>query len=168
MTDKKYSKVYQFILNTKFNDWSNIYQKIADDFEYINNYVTTNNCARNLNWEGNKFIDDVCYPLAEEKDWFDHDFFKRVDEVMEYFDGLDMLYILNYRELRKEHFPTLAIAKYIRDYNRSSRNIKRFKRLNPYYYVMFNEQELEWLKANEKEYEFVMKDKPNVELKKVS
>ena len=79
-----------------------------------------------------------------------------------------MLYILNYKELRRESFPTLAIARYIRDYNRSSRNIKRFKRLNPYYYVMFNEQELEWLKANEKEYEFVMKDKPNVELKKVS
>ena len=168
MKDKKYHKVYQFIVNTKFNDWSNIYQKIADDFEYINNYVTTNNCSRNLNWEGNKFIDEVCYPLAEEKDWFDYDFFKRVDEVMEYFDGLDMLYILNYSQLRKENFPTLAIAKYIRDYNRSSRNIKRFKRLNPYYYVMFNEQELEWLKANEKEYEFVMKDKPNVELKKVS
>ena len=78
-----------------------------------------------------------------------------------------MLKHLDYRGFRGDNFPYLDIAKYIRDYNKALRNVKQFKRLNAYYYVMFNEQEVEWLKDNPTEYEFVKK-RQDVKLKKVS
>ena len=40
---------------------------------------------------------------------------------MDYFEGLDLIYHL----ANSRDFPTLAVAKYIRNHNKASRNVKK-------------------------------------------
>ena len=176
MTIMKYMKEAEYVNVRKFitthseysKSWKKVYEPLANELEFANEYIKTNgnrSVNQSYGYSTNMF-ENSCYEVAKEHDLFDYDFLDKVKSIEKYFNGLDILEYLDTRKLIKD-FPYIAIAKYIRNHNKAVKSIKQFKKLNPYYYVMFNEEEVEFLKTNEKEYEFV-KEKQNVELKKVS
>ena len=166
--EEEYEKVIKLVdkLDYCSSQWAAVYKPISEDLKYIETYRKQYTIKSRWGDGMPTFLSD-CYEIAKENDWFDYEFLDVLKRIETYFDGLDMLNHLDYRGLRSDTFPYLDIAKYIRDYNRALRNVKQFKRLNAYYYVMFNEQEVEWLKDNPTEYEFVKK-RQDVKLKKVS
>ncbi|GAF78465.1 unnamed protein product, partial [marine sediment metagenome] len=175
MTIMKYMKEAEYVNVRKFitthseysKSWKKVYEPLANELEFANEYIKTNgNRSVNQSYYSTNMFEDSCYEVAKEHDLFDYDFLDKVKSIEKYFNGLEILEYLDTRKLIKD-FPYIAIAKYIRNHNKAVRSVKQFKKLNPYYYVMFNEEEIEFLKTNEKEYEFV-KEKQNVELKKVS
>jgi hypothetical protein len=170
MKEAEYVNVRKFITTHSeyFKSWKKVYEPLANELKFANEYIKTNgnrSVNQSYGYSTNMF-ENSCYEVAKEHDLFDYDFLDRVKSIEKYFNGLDILEYLDTRKLIKD-FPYIAIAKYIRNHNKAVKSIKQFKKLNPYYYVMFNEEEVEFLKTNEKEYEFV-KEKQNVELKKVS
>lgn len=170
MEEAEYVNVRKFItIHSEYSkSWKKVYEPLANELEFANEYIKTNgnrSVNQSYGYSTNMF-EDSCYEVAKEHDLFDYDFLDKVKSIEKYFNGLDILEYLDTRKLIKD-FPYIAIAKYIRNHNKAVKSIKKFKKLNPYYYVMFNEEEVEFLKTNEKEYEFV-KEKQNVELKKVS
>ena len=166
--ETEYDKVIKLVDKLDFCSelWSNVYKPISKDIKYIQEYREKYTQKSRWGSSIDGFLQD-CYEIAKENDWFDYEFLDVLKRIENYFEGLDMLRHLNYKSFREDNFPYLDIAKYIRDYNKALRNVKQFKRLNAYYYVMFNEQEVEWLKDNPTEYEFVKK-RQDVKLKKVS
>ena len=166
--ETEYDKVIKLVDKLDFCSelWSNVYKPISKDIKYIQEYREKYTQKSRWGSSVDGFLQD-CYEIAKENDWFDYEFLDVLKRIENYFEGLDMLRHLNYKSFREDNFPYLDIAKYIRDYNKALRNVKQFKRLNAYYYVMFNEQEVEWLKDNPTEYEFVKK-RQDVKLKKVS
>jgi len=166
--ETEYDKVIKLIDKLDYCSelWSNVYKPISEDIKYIQEYKEKYTQKSRWGSSIDGFLQD-CYEIAKENDWFDYEFLDVLKRIENYFEGLDMLRHLNYKSFREDNFPYLDIAKYIRDYNKALRNVKQFKRLNAYYYVMFNEQEVEWLKDNPTEYEFVKK-RQDVKLKKVS
>jgi len=166
--ETEYDKVIKLIDKLDYCSelWSNVYKPISEDIKYIQEYKEKYTQKSRWGSSIDGFLQD-CYEIAKENDWFDYEFLDVLKRIENYFEGLDMLRHLNYKSFREDTFPYLDIAKYIRDYNKALRNVKQFKRLNAYYYVMFNEQEVEWLKDNPTEYEFVKK-RQDVKLKKVS
>jgi len=166
--ETEYDKVIKLIDKLDYCSelWSNVYKPISEDIKYTQEYREKYTQKSRWGSSIDGFLQD-CYEIAKENDWFDYEFLDVLKRIENYFEGLDMLRHLNYKSFREDTFPYLDIAKYIRDYNKALRNVKQFKRLNAYYYVMFNEQEVEWLKDNPTEYEFVKK-RQDVKLKKVS
>ena len=131
----KYSKYYEL--------WNKIYEPLGKDLEFINEYRIKNK-VRDYNIDLD-FMDS-CYRVACEKNLFDDEFLDKVKNVQQYFKGLEILHYLTWKNT--EDFPYLHIARYIRNHNKGLRNIKGFKRINSYYYVMFNNEEVSWLKDN--------------------
>ena len=166
--EEEYEKVIKLVdkLDHCSSEWAKVYKPMSEDLKYIETYRKQYTIKSRWGDGMPTFLSD-CYEIAKENDWFDYEFLDVLKRVETYFNGLDMLKHLDYRGFRGDNFPYLDIAKYIRDYNKALRNVKQFKRLNAYYYVMFNEQEVEWLKDNPTEYEFVKK-RQDVKLKKVS
>ncbi len=166
--EEEYEKVIKLVdkLDYCSSQWAAVYKPISEDLKYIETYRKQYTIKSRWGDGMPTFLDD-CYEIAKENDWFDYQFLDVLKRIETYFDGLNMLKHLDYRSFKGDNFPYLDIAKYIRDYNKALRNVKQFKRLNAYYYVMFNEQEVEWLKDNPTEYEFVKK-RQDVKLKKVS
>ena len=163
--DNKYKNIISLIKKTDVKFWKDIYEPIADLMEEAKKYFEINNWnSHGIGYRHQNFVRDACLPIAKENNWFDHDFLNKLDTLQNYFEGLDLIYHL----ANSRDFPTLAVAKYIRNHNKASRSVKKdFKRLNSYYYVMFNEHEMEMLKDNTEEYKFV-KQRQDVKLKKVS
>jgi hypothetical protein len=166
--EEEYEEIIKLVdrLDYCSSEWAKVYKPIAEDLKYIQAF--RKQYTQRTRWSDgmDNFLSD-CYEIAKENDWFDYQFLDVLKRIETYFDGLNMLKHLDYRGFKGDNFPYLDIAKYIRDYNKALRNVKQFKRLNAYYYVMFNEQEVEWLKDNPTEYEFVKK-RQDVKLKKVS
>lgn len=168
--ESEYANVRKFIkIHSEYSkSWKKVSEPLADKLEFANQYLKTNgnfSVNQSYGYSSNMF-EDSCYEVAQEHDLFDYDFLDKIKFIEKYISGLDILSYLDMKKLR-EDFPYIAIAKYIRNHNKAVRSIKQFKKINPCYYVMFNAEEVEFLKTNEKEYEFV-KEKQNVELKKVS
>lgn len=172
MKESKYDNIKPFITthSSYFKSWKKVYEPLADELEFIQEYLKKNsNSSFEYDYRhgySTNMFEDSCYEVAKEHDLFDYDFLNKIDFIEKYISGLDILIYLDIRKL-KDNFPYIAIAKYIRNHNRAVKSVKQFKKLNPYYYVMFNAEEVEFLKTNEKEYEFV-KEKQNVELKKIN
>jgi hypothetical protein len=123
-------------------DWSLINNQLGED---IKNLTEIN--SYKLNISSFSFIKDVCYPYAKDENIFDNNLKNTFLKIKEYFNGLDML------EFVHEDTPPAVIAKYIMQYNRSVKNVKRFKKLNSWFYISLNEEEVGWLKKNTPDYD---------------
>ena len=163
--DEKFQKLSILIAQSEGKNWENIYSKLADNIKIIEKFLFQYKSQRYGEFNSS-FFTETCYNIAVENNWFDESILDIVNEIINYFNGLDLLYHIDYKN---GNFPTLMIAKYIRDYNKANRNIKEFKKINSYYYVMFNNQEQEWLKDNKEEYKFIQEKQKQINnLKKVS
>jgi hypothetical protein len=133
----KNAKLMQLLRSSRdlSNVWENVYSPIAKELIFLNKYI---GMASDIN-KDSKFVES-CYSIAEEHNSWEFDVLNRAENLLKYFEGLDLiLYLSNLSITPVEH-----IVHYIRNYNKSNRVSLR-KKLNPNYYVNFNALEVEAL-----------------------
>ena len=151
MTSHHIRKHYKNVLNiAKKVDLLSLYEPMYKLNMELEDYIGKNYLGVNT------FIDTVAYPYALENNVIDKNIVNQVKILAEYFSGLEIL------EYLESNTPIHTIAELIMRYNKSVKNPKRFKKLNTWFYINFNETELKWLKENEEDYKIYTK------LKKVS
>jgi hypothetical protein len=89
------------------------------------------------------FMEDA-YKYAIEEDIFDKDIISKMNHVAEYLSDIPLIQNINFRYTKLED---LAAAIY--RFNKSAPKTK-FKRLNPMFYINYNEQELAWMDENQR------------------
>lgn len=154
-TAYKISKEFDEILELDPKNFEDIYTPLSKSIKEIKDYVykwhEQNHYAINV------FIKEDCIPVANEKDLYDKEILDKAKKIKEYFEGLELIFLLRSKynsKTEEDEFPTLEVAKYIYNYNKIIKNRKRFKRLNPYYYCTFNQEEMKWLEPNREEHKF--------------
>lgn len=155
VTAYKIFKEDQFILKLDPQDYIDIYKPISDDIATIKNLISE---WSEDNVSSNKFIEKNCVPIAEEHNLYDKDILDTVQRIKDYFEGLEILQFVNPtitftgehdengNKIHKREFPVRETAKYIYNTNKVTKNKLKFKRLNPYYYCNFNQEQLGWKK----------------------
>lgn len=161
-TAYKIHKDFNELLNLDPEDFKEIYIPLANLIQEVKTYLSF--WYYDNSYTINKFLKNTCIPIANEKDLYDKDILEKVNKIKDYFEGLELLFLIKNKEVtindgdgNKEtvsKYPTIEVAKYIYNYNKIIKNKKRFKRLNPYYYCTFNQEELKWLESNNEQHKF--------------
>lgn len=136
----KYRHILDIVNNFNPSIWNNVYTPVANAMKKVNEFIIG---AGGIGYDGelSSFMQSG-YQFVKENNLFDKQIMDEVNFIQKYLDNIPLIEYINWEEATPE--VSTSIIKGIYMHN-ALMPLKEKKKVNAYYYVAYNAEELEWM-----------------------